>query len=117
MSASDKRYRDTHKLQISAYNKLYYVQNRERLLSKFKINALKRRYGLSVEQYKNILVDQNGVCAVCGVDSELTVDHNHKNGVVRGIVCMNCNRMLAWVEFAISRGRLSKAVAYLRRTS
>lgn len=59
-------------------------------------NHLKRTYGITTEQYDELLKKQNDSCAVCGrhKDSEkksLSVDHNHKTGEIRGLLCTMCN--------------------------
>jgi formate dehydrogenase maturation protein FdhE len=45
--------------------------------------------------YDNMLTAQNGVCAICGnppkSGKKLVVDHNHKTGEVRGLLCTPCN--------------------------
>lgn len=58
----------------------------------YKINGLKKLYGLSLEQYEGMITSQNNKCGICG--SELVkphVDHNHSTNKVRGILCSNCN--------------------------
>lgn len=57
---------------------------------------LARTYGISKEQYAELLSRQGGVCAICGKSSEeeglsLAVDHNHATGEIRGILCRYCN--------------------------
>ena len=52
-------------------------------------------YGISAEEYYAILELQGGVCYLCrrakGISKALSVDHCHKTGVVRGILCSRCN--------------------------
>ena len=57
---------------------------------------LKRKYGITVDQYNAMLKAQGGVCAICGKTKEqngarLAVDHCHDTGIVRGILCIRCN--------------------------
>ena len=62
---------------------------------------LKRKFGISIDEYEAILKKQNGVCAICrnpetrpqpsGKPRRLAVDHCHKTGRVRGLLCSNCN--------------------------
>src|SRR3990167_8748410 len=64
---------------------------------------LKRRYGLTVEDYKRILAAQGGHCALCSMRPSETkkrfcVDHCHQTGMIRGILCKFCNSKLGWFE-------------------
>jgi len=57
---------------------------------------LKRRYGIDLARYREMLEDQGNRCAICGkpADKEkkaLAVDHNHKTGYIRGLLCTHCN--------------------------
>lgn len=53
---------------------------------------LRKRYGISLEQFEAILAAQGGVCAVCKEsDKVFCLDHNHKTLKVRGVICLNCN--------------------------
>ncbi|MGH3646200.1 MAG: endonuclease domain-containing protein [Micromonosporaceae bacterium] len=52
---------------------------------------LKRRYGIGVEEFAQLLAGQGGVCAICGAQDPEHVDHDHVYGNVRGILCFNCN--------------------------
>lgn len=61
-------------------------------------SALRRKYGLTVEQLAAMVSAQGGRCAVCGVapsgmkkSERLFVDHCHKTGRVRSLLCSNCN--------------------------
>lgn len=53
---------------------------------------LRKRYGITIEQFEAILHAQGGVCAVCKRGNVVfCLDHNHKTLKVRGVVCLNCN--------------------------
>ena len=59
--------------------------------------------------------EQNGNCAICGLPElmqRLSVDHNHKTGTVRGLLCKRCNTRLSLIEDAKF---IIKAKAYLRK--
>lgn len=58
---------------------------------------LKKKYGLTLEQYHEILKKQDGKCAICKClpnGNHLAVDHNHETGKIRGLLCMKCNSVL-----------------------
>lgn len=82
---------------------------------KHKVSARKSTYGITGEQYKNMLVSQNGVCAICAGSVRLSVDHCHITDVVRGILCCHCNRGLG--GFHDSAEGLQKAILYLQKTA
>lgn len=77
---------------------------------------LMKLYGLEEGEYARMLEAQGGVCAVCGKRpgrTRLAVDHDHKNGVVRGLLHGRCNRSLA--PFEGTELMLRRAIAYLQR--
>jgi hypothetical protein len=101
-------------------HKQYYKDN----LSHIKSLVLFKKFGITYEQYNQMLEEQNGVCAICGnketaLDNQshkiraLTVDHNHKTGKVRGLLCMNCNRCLGLLKD--STDVLQSTINYLHR--
>ena len=59
---------------------------------------LKYLYGINDDQYYELLRSQGGVCAICLktclTGQRLSVDHDHKTGLVRGLLCHNCNHGL-----------------------
>jgi hypothetical protein len=61
--------------------------------------SLKRLYGITLEQYDELLTRQENKCAVCLKDASefnvrLAVDHDHHSGEVRGLLCRYCNHRL-----------------------
>ena len=62
-------------------------------------NALRRKYGITEQDFDRILHDQGQVCAICGASEtehavKWHVDHDHNDGVVRGILCQRCNQAI-----------------------
>lgn len=60
---------------------------------------LRSKYGITAAEYAERLNKQDGCCAICKANAEsigqtLAVDHDHKTGAVRGLLCAMCNRML-----------------------
>ena len=68
------------------------MQTPEQRRRKAKDSRLRSRYGITLEQFEQILEAQGNVCAVCKeADKVFCVDHNHKTLKIRGIICLNCN--------------------------
>lgn len=59
---------------------------------------LKQRYGITMEDFNNIFKAQNQSCKICGSEKSdgrnFVVDHSHKTGKIRGILCNLCNIVL-----------------------
>lgn len=59
-----------------------------------------RQYGITLEQYDLMVMQQGGCCRICGTDDpgssrkRFSVDHNHDTGEVRGLLCGSCNAAL-----------------------
>ena len=77
-------------------------ENREQALQTARAANLKRLYGITLEQYNELLEKQNGCCAICNrhrstFKMNLAVDHCHSGpnaGAIRGLLCNNCNHRL-----------------------
>lgn len=78
-----------------------------------KIKARKRggAAGLTPEQIEAIKIKQNNKCAICGKDNPTNLDHDHKTGKVRWLLCCHCNRGLG--AFYDSPELLRKAASLL----
>ncbi len=76
---------------------------------------LKRYYNMTVETYYKMLADQNGVCKICNktcsTGRELCVDHCHKTGKIRGLLCGKCNTGLG--SFNDDKDKMLVAIKYL----
>ena len=63
---------------------------------------LKNKYGITLDEYEDLLTVQNNKCAICGTPEPTGynwhVDHCHKTGSVRGILCSKCNQALGLVN-------------------
>lgn len=84
--------------------KKWIENNKESIIN----NQLKHSYGISLDKYKEMLEKQNSVCAICNKSERglsksnrvkrLSIDHDHKTGKVRGLLCHKCNMALGWVD-------------------
>jgi len=98
------------------YNKQY----RKRIgknSARNKQHALKSIYGISLQDYNSMLIKQNYKCAICNQKpldvgrKKLAVDHCHDTGVIRGLLCSNCNSALGSMKDNITS--LISAISYL----
>jgi hypothetical protein len=82
---------------------------------------IKKRYGITIEQYDKMFEEQNGSCAICkkickhGVlfGKRLSVDHDHNTKFVRGLLCQKCNRGLGL--FNDNTEIMEEAIKYIIR--
>lgn len=71
----------------------------------------KFKYGLTDEDYKQMMTEQQGLCKICKVEPATNIDHCHTTGKVRGILCANCNCGIGYLRD--SPEIMRNAVAYL----
>ena len=79
---------------------------------------MKRSYGIGFKDYDAMVLEQNGVCAICSAEppknqhkKRLNIDHCHTTGKVRGLLCDACNRAIGLLKD--SPDLLTKAIQYL----
>lgn len=80
---------------------------------------LKRRFGITLEEYEAMVEKAGGKCEICGTalsynDHRLVVDHDHENGGIRGILCKACNLGIGNLQHDVNL--LYKAIQYLETT-
>ena len=97
------------------YDSAYRRRNRDSVRA-YTIKAnLKRNYGMTVREYQDMLFRQDGKCAICNRPERgsrrLSVDHDHENKMVRGLLCIECNFGLG--KFHTEK-ELDDAARYLR---
>lgn len=83
---------------------------------------LRRKYGLTVEQYENMLAEQNGLCALCGLPPDetdlqkiLVVDHDHETNQIRGLIHGRCNALIGYAREDVRV--LTCAIGYVTRNT
>lgn len=104
-----------------SYAERHYMENRERYIDRarkqraspghkeymdpIRRKCLLARYGITHDDYLAMYETQGGRCAICGSDNPGTkksryfdIDHNHKTGKVRALLCRNCNVTVGVVE-------------------
>ncbi len=122
------KYKTEHQEQSRDYYAQYYADNREKL-NAYKAKwskdnpmkalniSLKRRFGISRLDYESMLASQEGRCAICGssdprIGNCFCVDHDHKTGKIRGLLCRHCNSLIGFARD--EQVVLERAIVYLR---
>ncbi len=75
---------------------------------------LMRKFGITLEQYEEMLAEQDGGCAICGRKPgkiSLHIDHDHETDRIRGLLCFRCNNALG--DFGDNGDWLVAAANYL----
>ncbi len=134
-----KRYKLKHKEKISEYQKQYFENNKDKIKqcpsnsfenrkiidktyrmnnqNKIKDYKLRKKYGISLDEYNIMFDKQNGKCHICNTHQDdlhkkLVVDHDHCTGNIRGLLCDKCNRGLGHFNDDIEM--LQRAIDYLK---
>jgi len=116
-------------IRVKQADPLAYLKRRRRYVNTYKSNHpdkidaynhkrnLRRKFGMTVEQYEQLLTIQNGVCAICfqpPVTKRLAVDHDKETGQIRGLLCVNCNTAIGLLKHDIRN--IDNAKTYLLNT-
>ena len=89
--------------------------------------VLMKLYGLNMVKCEAMLKDQNHACALClrkfaeikydkRKKRPWVVDHCHKTGIVRGLLCLSCNQLLGYVEARGGQAWAGRSILYLDRS-
>lgn len=121
-----RNWNETHKAQRNEYNraataakKSQYYRNKEKYTASNLDSHYRRAYNLTTKQVDQMIADRNGLCDICGlpekIEKRLSVDHSHKTGQVRGMLCTNCNVGIA--RFNDSPELMRVAALYMEQTT
>lgn len=117
-----KKYNADNKVRLNTMKRAYYGADRAYYLMKGRINRWKNAgINITFEKYEQLRGAQNYSCAICNthesrLSKALAVDHDHKTGKIRGLLCMDCNLLVVRVLEKYG-DRLPKAAAYLERSN
>lgn len=95
----------------NSWSKSYAHKNPERI----RAAQRKHRYGMPPSEFNQLFTAQSGRCAICGSPSALDVDHCHRSGKIRGLLCRQCNQAIGL--FRESTKLLESAKRYLNKFS
>lgn len=105
-----RRWQQRNPERTAAYREEY--RNRPERKRAMRDRHYRMTYGISADDFDALLAGQGGVCAICDVPDPAHLDHDHRTGEIRGILCVNCNQGLG--KFGDDLAVLERAVAYLR---
>lgn len=117
-----KKYYTENKEEIQKKSKEYYQKTKERRAFCNRKTHLKVNYNLSLEEYSSMAINQNNCCAICnkpettflnGKQRKLAVDHDHKTGKIRELLCGDCNTTLGKLNEDIEL--FNKFIKYLEK--
>lgn len=122
--ATSKRWKQENYHKVRVYVKTHKKRHPQNTKAKADRYKLKRKYKLSIAEYRKLLEDQGGVCAIhkgpetkinkhTGQPQRLSVDHDHTTGRVRGLLCDKCNNLLRCARDSILI--LESGIEYLKK--
>ena len=100
VKAGMRSYRKENSAKVAEADKARYTEKRKKTIY---FSQVKKKYGLTRDEYNRILESQGGHCAICPSTERLVVEHNHETGEVRGIVCNKCNTALGMADDSPTR--------------
>jgi hypothetical protein len=105
-----------HKERFRIQQKKYYLNNK----NKWKDKDYIKKYNITLIEYNKLFKKQKGCCAICKKHQSLfkrslAIDHNHETGVIRDLLCSNCNHMLG--HSFENLNVLETAIKYLKKWS
>ena len=94
-------------------------RNLESAIKSNRNTMYRKKYGITLYEYNEMLKSQNGVCAIClnfcDTGMNLAVDHDHNTGKIRALLCKNCNTAIGL--FKENTNYISRAIEYLEFNS
>lgn len=121
---------EIRKVDVSEKSKEYYIKNKNNIKfkhftyrvnnrDKSKLYYINKRYGIGAEEYEKMKLRQENKCAICGIHADdtkrkiLYVDHDHKTGYVRSLLCSDCNSGIGFLKE--NEDIFMKAIQYIKK--
>jgi hypothetical protein len=122
--AYNHAYYHAHRAEILKQKAEYRAKHSERIRAEKRRDHLRREYGIAPEVYDRMAKEQDSLCYICKKPQthyqnkrpvRLYVDHCHSSGIVRRLLCNNCNAMLGYAQD--SPAILRQAAKYIEELS
>ncbi len=115
-----RQWQENNREKLSEYRKRHHAKRLEDDLESVRREQrqawLMRQYGLTIGDHESLVAAHDNRCAICKVQADdgkpLHIDHDHKTGRVRGLLCGHCNRGIGL--FRDNPAVLRRAIEYLR---
>jgi len=113
-----KNWKQKNKEKCIQYQRDYRTRNIDKKRNSYYI----LKYGITLKEYVDLAVSQQGLCAICnkpetvitkGTLRKLAVDHDHTNNKIRGLLCNNCNRAMGLLGDDIDM--LNNMIKYIKK--
>lgn len=115
---ASRRWAAANRGRVRAAAAAYRERHPDRVERTQRDSKFRTKYGITLDQYEEMLEAQDGHCAICPATTPgranrkyLYVDHDHETGKVRGLLCGNCNDGLG--RFIDDIDLLASAIMYL----
>jgi hypothetical protein len=123
LQAQLKKYKEENKEKLEVASLLWKKNNPDKVKRYQRTANLRKNFGISMDEYEQMLIKQNNLCAICekpetfvhhqtNKPARLAVDHCHKTNKVRKLLCKNCNTALGL--FKDDLDVMGNAVQYLK---
>jgi hypothetical protein len=110
-SAASRAWREANPDRVKALNNAWRAKQTPEALSEYDRKQYRRyrrahylisKFGITEDQYETMIIAQDGHCATCPQidlpEQRLAVDHNHKTGKIRALLCDKCNRGIGYFD-------------------
>lgn len=106
-----REYQKNNREKLAARSRERYRNNKQKELDRIR----RKKYGITGEEFRAIIEKQGLKCPICTKDitKNPSVDHNHKTGEIRGLICNKCNLAIGNAED--SPDRLRRMADYLEK--
>lgn len=102
-----ERYQQTRSARVSAMSEW-----RKKNPDKYKDGYLRSAHGITLKDFNALVAAQDSCCAICKKETpRLVVDHDHSSGMIRGLLCSQCNCGIG--NFQDNPASLASAVNYI----
>lgn len=113
---ASKKWRDKNKDYNTQRHRKWVNENPDKV-AKIELGRLKKKFGMTIQQFEEMVMAQDGTCAICKqpcrIRSRLSVDHDHETGKIRGLLCSSCNSAIGlFLENPVA---LRRAAEYLEK--